>query len=148
MAWRRRKDALSGRAQGSFSGILRVLCRYKDRLEAIYTQHEERQKERVRAIKTQAGQASMAERVKQVSAHHGPVGNASSAWLEAGCTDSACLCACLAVSGTRLLSRTAESVLHCAPTATRAVYAPAKWQGLLQALHTCRRACVSLQSSC
>ena len=43
-----------------------LICRYKDRLEAIYTQHEERQKERVRAIKTQAGQASMSERVKQV----------------------------------------------------------------------------------
>ena len=44
----------------------RLACRYKDRLEAIYTQHEERQKERVRAIKTQAGQASMSQRVKQV----------------------------------------------------------------------------------
>ena len=43
-----------------------MLCRYKDRLEAIYAQHEERQKERVRAIKSQAGQASMSERVKQV----------------------------------------------------------------------------------
>lgn len=40
--------------------------RFKDKLEAIYTQHEERQKERVRAIKSQAGQSSMAERVKQV----------------------------------------------------------------------------------
>ena len=64
---------LSGRAQGRRLSINatcemlpRVPCRYKDRLEAIYTQHEERQKERVRAIKTQAGQASMAQRVKQV----------------------------------------------------------------------------------
>lgn len=47
-----------------------VLCRYKDRLEAIYAQHEERQKERVRAIKSQAGQASMSERVKQVLPHY------------------------------------------------------------------------------
>ena len=40
--------------------------RFKDKLEAIYTRHEERQKERVHAIKSQAGQSSMAERVKQV----------------------------------------------------------------------------------
>ncbi len=40
--------------------------RYKDALEAIYKQHEDRQKERVRAIKAGAGQSSIAERVKQV----------------------------------------------------------------------------------
>ena len=32
----------------------------------MYAQHEERQKGRVRAIKSQAGQSSTAERVKQV----------------------------------------------------------------------------------
>ena len=59
-----------------------LLCRYKDRLEAIYAQHEERQKERVRAIKTQAGQASMSERVKQVLPHPGfAIPHASSACL-------------------------------------------------------------------
>ena len=40
--------------------------RYKGALEAMYAQHEARQKERVRAIKSQAGQSSTAERVKQV----------------------------------------------------------------------------------
>ena len=59
-----------------------MLCRYKDRLEAIYTQHEERQKERVRAIKTQAGQSSISERVKQVLPQPGCAGShASSACL-------------------------------------------------------------------
>ena len=41
--------------------------RYQEALEAIYTQHEERQKERIRAIRSSAGQGSVAERVKQVS---------------------------------------------------------------------------------
>ena len=43
-----------------------LACRYKDALEALYAQHEERQRERVRAIKAQGGQASTAERVKHV----------------------------------------------------------------------------------
>jgi hypothetical protein len=43
--------------------------RYKDALEGIYKQHEDRQKERVRAIKAGAGQSSIAERVKQVGGH-------------------------------------------------------------------------------
>ena len=41
-------------------------CRYKNALEALYAQHEERQRERVRAIRAQGGQSSTAERVKHV----------------------------------------------------------------------------------
>ena len=47
-------------------------CRYKGALEALYTQHEERQRERVRAIRAQGGQSSTAERVKHVRHHFMP----------------------------------------------------------------------------
>ena len=50
----------------SMPSLLLCACRYKSALEALYTQHEERQRERVRAIRAQGGQSSTAERVKHV----------------------------------------------------------------------------------
>ena len=49
--------------------LLLCACRYKSALEALYTQHEERQRERVRAIRAQGGQSNTAERVKHVRNH-------------------------------------------------------------------------------
>ena len=41
------------------------LCRYAGTLEAMYVEHEERQKERMRAIREGGGAGSVAERVRQ-----------------------------------------------------------------------------------
>lgn len=43
-----------------------LLCRYAGTLEAMYVEHEERQKERIRAIREGGGAGSVAERVRQV----------------------------------------------------------------------------------